>query len=136
MSCRYAVGNDRCQYQSYTHSISLDALHALLFEGHFSKTIGGLEALFLRIVRESSSVVLPGATRGVLCEEFGAAILRESRLTGEAQSKVRQRIDRDPIEFARIAAVAVDSLALRRPLEREDVLRRIEEALAARNRSP
>ena len=118
------------------HSISLDALHALLFEGHFSKTIGGLEALFLRIVRESSSVVLPGATRGVLCEEFGAAILRESRLTGEAQSKVRQRIDRDPIEFARIAAVAVDSLALRRPQEREDVLRRIEEALAARNRSP
>ena len=21
MSCRYAVGNDRCQYESYTHSI-------------------------------------------------------------------------------------------------------------------
>ena len=25
MSCRYAVGNDRCQYESYTHSISVAA---------------------------------------------------------------------------------------------------------------
>ena len=23
MSCRYAVGNDRCQYESYTHSYGL-----------------------------------------------------------------------------------------------------------------
>ena len=111
------------------HPVSLNALHALLFEGHFSKVVSGLEARFLRIVRESSSVVLPGASRGVLCEEFGTAILRESRRTAEAPSKIREKIDRDPIRFARIAAAAVDALAILRPLEREDVLRRIEKAL-------
>jgi hypothetical protein len=81
--------------------VSLRALHALLFEGHFEKTVGRLETLLLRIVRESSSVVLPGATRGVLCEEFAAAIIRESKRTGEGEGQVRKRIDRDPIDSRR-----------------------------------
>ena len=118
------------------HPVSLHALHALLFEGHFAKTVGGLEALLLRIVHESSSAVLPGATRGVLLEEFGAAIIRESKRTGEAGSQVRRRIEHDPVEFAKIASVAVDALALQRPLDREDVLSRIERVLAAKDGAP
>jgi predicted nucleic acid-binding protein len=109
--------------------ISLGALHGILFEGHFAKTVAPLETLLLRIVRESSSVVLPGATRGVLHGEFTAAIIRESKRTGEAQSEVRTRIDRDPIELAKIAAVAVDALALKKPVDRDAVLRKLEEAL-------
>ena len=118
------------------HPVSLHTLHALLFEGHFAKTVGGLEAMLLRIVRESSSAVLPGATRGVLLEEFGAAIIRESKRTGEANSEVRRRIVDDPVEFAQIASVAIDALAVQRPLDREDVLRRIERVLAAKNGAP
>ena len=110
--------------------MSLQALQAVLFEGHFEKAVGDLEEVLLRIVRESSSAVLPGATRGVLCEEFGTAIIREARRTGEAPSDVRQRINRDPIEFARVAAVAIDALALNQPIEREDVMRRLEEAVS------
>ena len=110
--------------------MSLQALQAVLFEGHFEKAVGDLEEVLLRIVRESSSAVLPGATRGVLCEEFGTAIIREARRTGEAPSDVRQRINSDPIEFARVAAVAIDALALTQPMEREDVMRRLEEALS------
>ena len=110
--------------------VSLRALHALLFEGHFQKAVGGLEGLLLRIVRESSSAVMPGATRGVLREEFRTAILREAKRTGEAESEVRARIDRDPLELAKVASVAVDALALKRPLDKEAVLRRLEEVLS------
>ena len=92
--------------------------------------------MLLRIVRESSSAVLPGATRGVLCEEFGAAIMREAKRTGEGESEVRARIDRDPIELAKIASVAVDALALKRPLDREAVLRRLEEVLGPKKEPP
>lgn len=116
--------------------ISLHALHSLLFEGHFEKTVGRLEALLLRIVREAASAVLPGATRGVLCEEFGTAIMREARRTGEAESDVRLRINKDPVELAQIAAVAVDALALKRPLDRDDVIRRIKEVLGDRVDTP
>ena len=108
------------------HPVSLRALHAILFEVNFARTVGRLESLLLRIVRESSSAVVPGATRGVLCEEFATAIIREARRTGETASEVRERIDRNPVELARIAAAAVDALALTQPLEKEDVLRRIE----------
>jgi len=114
--------------------VSLSALHSLLFEGHFAKTVGALEALLLRIVRESSSVVLPGATRGVLCDEFREAIIRESKRTGEGEGEVRARIDRDAVELGKIAAVAVDALALQRPVDREEVLRRLEEVVAAKRR--
>lgn len=116
--------------------LSLRALHSLLFEGHFAQTVGRLEGLLLRIVRESSSAVIPGATRGVLAEEFGEAILRESKRTGEAQSEVRARIERDPVELAKIAAVAVDALALKRPIDREDVIRRIETLLGPKESKP
>ena len=92
--------------------------------------------MFLRIVRESSSAVLPGATRGVLLQEFGTAIIRESKRTGEAGSEVRRRIGNDPVEFAQIASMAVDALTVQRPLDREDVLRRIERVLAAKNGAP
>jgi hypothetical protein len=112
--------------------ISLGALHGILFEGHFAKTVAPLETLLLRIVRESSSVVLPGATRGVLCGEFTAAIVRESKRTGEAEGEVRTRIDKDPVELAKIAAVAVDALALKKPVDRDAVLRKLEEALGAK----
>ncbi len=112
--------------------ISLQALHGLLFEGHFANTVGPLEGLLLRIVRESSSVVLPGATRGVLVDGFRSAILRETKRTGEGESEVRARIGRDPVELAKIAAVAVDVLALRRPVDREQVLRRLQEILDAK----
>ena len=106
--------------------ISLQALHAFLFEDRIGRTLGGLEARLLRIVREASSVVLPGATRGVLQEEFASVILRESKLTGETKGEVRERIGRSPAEFARVAAVAVDALAIQRPLERDEVMRRLE----------
>ena len=43
--------------------VSLQALYGLLFEGHFARTVAPIEALLLRIVRESSSVVLPGGRR-------------------------------------------------------------------------
>ena len=114
--------------------ISLHALHGLLFEGHFAKTVGSFEALLLRIVRESSSVVLPGATRGVLVDELRAAITREAKRTGEVESEVRARIDRDAVELAKVAAVAVDALALRQPLDREEVLRKLQEVMDARKR--
>ena len=45
--------------------IALRALHAFLFEDRIGRTLGGLEGTLLRIVREASSVALPGATRGV-----------------------------------------------------------------------
>ena len=109
------------------HPVSLRALHSILFEVHFARTVGRLESLLLRIVRESSSAVVPGATRGVVCEEFGTAILREAKRTGETASEVRERIGRNPVELARIAAAAVDALALTHPIEREEVLRRIED---------
>ena len=80
----------------------------------------------MRIVREASSVVLPGATRGVLQEEFTSVIVRESKLTGETAGEVRERIERNPVEFARVAAVAVDAMAIQRPLERDEVMRRLE----------
>ena len=108
------------------HPVSLRALHAILFEVHFARTIGRLESLLLRIVRESSSAVLPGSTRGILCEEFGSAIIREAKRTGETANEVRERIHRNPVELAKIAAAAVDALALTHPLEREEVLRKIE----------
>ena len=106
--------------------IALQALHAFLFEDRIGRTLGGLEARLLRIVREASSVVLPGATRGVLQEEFASVIVRESKLTGETEGEVRERIERSPVEFARVAAVAVDALAIQRPLERDEVMRRLE----------
>ena len=108
------------------YPVSLRALHSILFEVHFARTVGRLESLLLRIVRESSSAVVPGATRGILCEEFGTAIIREAKRTGETMNEVRERIDRNPIELARVAAAAVDALALTHPLEREEVLRKIE----------
>ena len=111
-------------------AISLRALHAFLFEEYIGRTLRGLEAVLLRIVRESSSVVLPGATRGVLQEEFASAIMRESRLTGERPSEVRQRIEHKPLEFARVAGVAIDALAIRRPLDREDVLERLQDLIS------
>ena len=110
--------------------ISLRALHAFLFEEHIGRTLGGLETVLLRIVRESSSVVLPGATRGVLQEEFASAVMRESRLTGERPGEVRQRIEQKPLEFARVAGVAIDALAIRRPLDREDVLERLQDLMS------
>jgi len=114
------------------NAVSLAALHTLLFEGHFTQTVGRLEAKLLRIVREASSAVLPGATRGLLCEEFGTAILREARATGESKSEVRNRIDSDAVGLAKIAAAAVDALALSRPLDREEAMRRIEEVIASK----
>lgn len=110
--------------------ISLRALHAFLFEEHIGRTVGGLQAVLLRIVRESSSVVLPGATRGVLQEEFASAVMRESRLTGERPGEVRQRIEHKPLEFARVAVAAIDALAIRRPLDREDVLQRLQDLIS------
>ena len=110
--------------------ISLRALHAFLFEEHIGRTLGGLEAVLLRIVRESSSIVLPGATRGVLQEEFASAVMRESRLTGERPGEVRQRIEQRPLEFARVAGVAIDALAIQRPLDREDVLQRLQDLVS------
>jgi predicted nucleic acid-binding protein len=111
--------------------VSLQALHGLLFEGHFARTVAPVEALLLRIVRESSSVVLPGATRGVLVEEFRASIMREASRTGEGPSEVRARIERNPVELAKIAAVALDALALTRPVDREQILRRLQEVVDA-----
>lgn len=48
--------------------VSLKALHGLLFEGHFERAVGGLEAVLLQVVRQAGTVVIPGATRGVLLE--------------------------------------------------------------------
>jgi hypothetical protein len=111
-------------------------LEDLLFEGRFTRTVGRLDAFLLRIVREASSAVLPGATRGILCEEFRTAILREAKRTGEAESDVRTRIDRDPVELAKIVSAAVDALALSRPPDREELLRRIEALESARQGTP
>lgn len=92
-------------------AISLRALYALLFEGRFEKTLGGLEAILLRVVRQARSAVLPGATRGVLLEEFSSAILREARRTDEGKSDVRARLLEDcclshniVLEFSRVSA--------------------------------
>ena len=112
--------------------VSLKALHALLFEGHFEKTIGGLEALLMQVVRQAGSAVIPGARRGVLLEEFSGALLREVKQTGEAKSDVRARLGRDPVAFARVAAVALDAISLPRPSDREEVLTRLEAALKDR----
>ena len=117
-------------------AIPLGALHALLFEGRFEKTLGGLEAVLLRAVRQARSAVLPGATRGVLVEEFSSAILREARQTGEGKAGVRARISGDPLAFARVAAAALDALALQSPTEREEVLAQLENALRDRQTSP
>jgi hypothetical protein len=113
-------------------SVSLRALHGLLFEGHFAKGLAGLEAMLLRVVREATSVVLPGATRGVLIEEFKDSIIRETRKTGEVRSEVRARISRDGVEFAKIAGAALDALALQRPAEREEVLKKIQQLAKSR----
>lgn len=109
--------------------VSLKALHGLLFEGHFDRAIGGLEAVLLQVVRQAGSAVIPGATRGLLLEEFSNAILREVKQTGEGKADVRARISKDPVAFARVAAVAIDALALSSPSERQAVLTRLEVAL-------
>jgi len=108
-------------------AISLKAMQGLLFEGHFGKSVRGLEARLLRIVRETSSVVLPGASRGVLLQEFSTAIVREATARGEKREDVRDRIDRDPVAFARVAAAAIDALGLRKRSDQETMIRQIEE---------
>jgi len=102
-------------------------MQGLLFEGHFGKSVRGLEARLLRIVRETSSVVLPGASRGVLLQEFSTAIVREATARGEKREDVRDRIDRDPVAFARVAAAAIDALGLRKRSDQETMIRQIEE---------
>jgi predicted nucleic acid-binding protein len=112
--------------------VSLKALHGLLFEGHFAGSLGGLEAMLLRIVREAASTVVPGATRGVLVQEFSDAILREAKKTGETRGEVRARIEANPVAFATIAATALEALALQKPSDREEVLRKLEAVAKAK----
>jgi hypothetical protein len=50
----------------------------------------------------------------------------------EGAGEVRARIERNPVELAKIAAVAVDALALKRPVDREQILRRLQKVVDAR----
>lgn len=113
--------------------VSLKALHGLLFEGHFERAVGGLEAVLLQVVRQAGTAIIPGATRGVLLEAFDAAILREAKHADTSKSEVKACLAKDPVAFARVASVALDALALPKPSDREEVLAKMEDLLKLRS---
>jgi hypothetical protein len=59
-------------------------------------------------------------------------MVREAHRTGEGLSEVRARIETNPVELAKIASIALDALALKRPVDREDVMRRVQEIVDER----
>ena len=107
--------------------LSLRALRSMLFEGEFHEAVSPLQNRVLTVLRSSDSVEIPGASRGILLEEFKDQLLRSARASGRDVQTVQREIEDDPLEFARYAAAAVDALGLQNAVDREEVLATLQE---------
>jgi hypothetical protein len=107
--------------------VSLKALRVLLFEGDFHASLAPLFQTVRLVLRNSSSVQMPGATRGLVVEAFREQLLEAARRSGKPVQEIKRSVRRDPTLFAQYAAAAADALALQDPLDRQEVMERVRE---------
>jgi hypothetical protein len=95
--------------------------------------------MFRQLLRQAKTAQVPGATRGVVVSAFTDEIIREARKSRESVAAVKWRAQRDPAVLSRLAAAALDALALQDPVDKETILKEIEairEMLEAAARPP
>lgn len=106
--------------------LPLRALQALLFDGAASE-ISGLGQRMMAMLRKAIGDGMHGASRGVMHMELRSRIIEESKGTPLTPAEVEKKALRDPTLFAKLVAAAVDTHALERKVDKQEILDRIKQ---------